>query len=336
MTFQPEQIYLVLAILAFMGAAYVYQRRQATGGSQKGVGANFTTDLSALAEQGKLDPVSGRDEETDRLIHVLMRRTKNNPLLIGQPGVGKTAVVEGLALRIAQGNIAEALKDKRVLVLDMAMLVGGTKYRGELENRLKKMIDHLESLSGRAILFIDEIHMLEQIGKSEGSLHISDVLKPALARGLLRVIGATTWHEYETYLKPDEALNRRFQPVLIDEPTEEETISILKHIRGTYEEFHHVKITDEALEAAVKWSDKKIKNRYLPDKAIDLIDEASAKVAIDASTEHMIPAGAIHTASKNKSSQTEEAIVDVKDIQEVFDQWMIHSTEEQKRDARKN
>jgi len=336
MPIQPEQIYLILFILALIGVAYLYQRRQTGGGEQKGFGSQFTSDLSEMAEQGKLDPVSGRDEETDRLIHVLMRRTKNNPLLIGQPGVGKTAVVEGLALRIAQGTIADPLKDKRVLVLDMAMLVGETKFRGELENRLKKLISHLESLNGRAILFIDEIHMLEQIGKSEGSLHISDVLKPALARGLLRVIGATTWHEYETYLKPDEALNRRFQPVLVDEPTEEETISILKHLRGTYEVFHHVKITDEAIVAAVKWSDEKIKNRYLPDKAIDLIDEASAKVAIDASTQHMIPAGALHAASKNKSSQTEEAVVDVKDIQEVFDQWMIHSTEEQKRDARKN
>ncbi len=335
MKLTPNFFFSIAIIGTIVLATYLYQKKQPKPGSKKSSPNKFTSDLTEKAEQNKLDPISGRDEETDRAIHILMRRTKNNPLLIGQPGVGKTAIVEGLALRIAGGTAPKALLNKRVLVLDLAILVGDTKFRGELEGRLKSLIEQLESLDGKAILFIDEIHMLEQIGKSEGSLNISDVLKPALARGKLRVIGATTWHEYEEYIKPDQALDRRFQPVLVDEPTQEQTLNILKSLRSTYEKFHNVKITDKALEAAVSWSDQKIKNRYLPDKAIDLIDEASAKAAIDASTKHMVPMGAVHAASKNKSTKTKVTTVDVKDIKDVFDQWVIHSTEDKKRDARK-
>ncbi len=315
-------------IVAFVVA--LLRAKKSGSGSKNLPKSKFTTDMTLSAEEGLLDPFSGREAEIDRTIHIIMRRSKNNPLLIGQPGVGKTAIVEGLAQRIVKKDVPSALFEKRVLSLDMSALVSDTKYRGELESRLKGLVEQLEALQGRAILFIDEIHMLQQIGKSEGSLNISDVLKPALSRGDVQVIGATTWKEYEEFIQPDQALDRRFQPVLVDEPSPADAVQILKHLRPTYETFHNVQITDAALEAAVTLSDSLIKDRYLPDKAIDLIDEASAKVAIESSEKHRVAMGLVHAASVDKKDK-----VDVDDVQAVADQWVIHSKEEAKRDARK-
>jgi ATP-dependent Clp protease ATP-binding subunit ClpA len=324
------KIIIAAVLIAAFAYSYMKSKKGSDDSRKKAPKSKFTTDMTELAEQGKLDPFSGREEEIDRTIHIVMRRSKNNPLLIGQPGVGKTAIVEGLAARIVSKDVPPALYDKRVLSLDISALVSETKYRGELEARLKGLIQQLEGLQGRAILFIDEIHMLQQIGQSEGSLNISDILKPALARGDVQIIGATTWMEYEKYIQPDQALDRRFQPVLVDEPSPEEAIAILRHLRPTYEEFHNVSITDAAIEAAVHLSDEQIKDRYLPDKAIDLIDEASAKVSIEASMNSKVAMGLIHAASKEKKEK-----VDAEDIKEVADQWVIHSKEDAKRDARK-
>lgn len=326
-----QEFLLTLAIASLLIGAFVFsflRARKSTGGGGKAP-SRFTTDMTHRAEEGLLDAFSGREEEIERTIHIIMRRSKNNPLLIGQPGVGKTAIVEGLAIRIAKGDVPPALAKKRVLALDLSAMVSDTKYRGELESRLKGLIQQLEALQGQAILFIDEIHMLTQIGKSEGSLNISDVLKPALSRGDVQVIGATTWSEYEQFIKPDQALDRRFQPVLVDEPTRPEAEEILRGLRPAYEGFHNVSITDAAIETAVRVSDELIKDRYLPDKAIDLIDEAAAKVAIEASRRHKVPMGLIHAASMEKTEK-----VDAKDVQEVADQWVVHSKEDEKRDAR--
>ena len=314
-------------IVVFLVSLYVSSR----GGKKTVRPSRFTTDMTLAAQEGLLDPFSGREEEIERTIHIIMRRGKNNPLLIGQPGVGKTAIVEGLAQRIVKKDVPTGLLEKRVLALNMSALVSDTKYRGELEARLKTLIEELEALKGKAILFIDEIHMLEQIGKSEGSLNISDVLKPALARGDVQVIGATTWKEYEEFIQPDQALDRRFQPVLVDEPTPDEAVQILRHLRPTYETFHNVKITDKALTAAVTLSDKLIKDRYLPDKAIDLIDEASAKVSIESSRKHKVAIGLVHAAAQGKRET-----VDEDDVQVVAEQWAVHSTEDAKRDARQD
>ncbi|NPA07149.1 MAG: ATP-dependent Clp protease ATP-binding subunit [Chloroflexi bacterium] len=236
----------------------------------------LATDLTALAEEGKLDPVIGRDTEIERVIQILARRTKNNPALIGEPGVGKTAIVEGLAQRIVEGNVPAPLLGKRVLQLDVGSLVAGTMYRGQFEERLKRIIDELKS--SNAILFIDEMHMLVGAGAAGSAVDAANIFKPALARGEIQVIGATTLDEYRKYIESDAALERRFQPVYVDEPTEEEAIEILRGIRPAYEEHHHLTISDEALEAAVKLSTRYVTDRYLPDKAIDLIDEAASRV----------------------------------------------------------
>lgn len=320
--------FIVLGIFIAIGAGvYLFQQRQKM---QKDTSFyTYTKDLTESARKDELDPVSGRDEEIERMIHVLKRRSKNNPLLIGNPGVGKTAIVEGLAQDMIKGNVPKEIAEKRLLSLDLTSLMSGTKYRGELETRLQSMLKELESIEGNAILFIDEIHLIEEMGNSEGAMNIKDILKPALSRGELQVIGATTWDEYKKFIQPDQALDRRFQPVLVDEPNPKEALSILKSIRGEYEEFHGVKITDKALEAAVNLSDKKIDSRYLPDKAIDLMDEASAKVSIEATKRRKTAMGVVHAASKGK-----EGIVDVKDIEEIVEQWVIHSKEEKKRDAR--
>jgi len=321
---------LVIVLLLFY-LSYKYQQKGGKSAkSSKRTADSLTIDLTEIARRDELDPFSGREEEIDRTIHIVLRRTKNNPLLIGEPGVGKTAIVEGLAQRIADGEVPDALKDKRILSLDINSLVSETKYRGELESRLKALTETLEDSERQTILFIDEIHLIEQIGGAEGSLNIGDVLKPALARGEVQIIGATTWSEYLQYIKPNAALDRRFQPVLVDEPTQKQALEMLRGIKKTYEDFHDVKITDRALEAAVALSDKKIKNRFLPDKAIDLIDEAASKVAIEASMKHKVPLGVVHAASKNK-----KGIVGVGDIKDVVDQWVIHSKAEAKRDARK-
>ncbi|WP_010239446.1 ATP-dependent Clp protease ATP-binding subunit [Clostridium arbusti] len=240
----------------------------------------FGRDLTVMASEGKLDPVIGRDGETQRVLEILCRRTKNNPCLIGDPGVGKTAIAEGLAQRIVSGNIPEILKDKRVVTLDISSMVAGSKYRGEFEERLKRVMTEIRN-SGNVIIFIDEIHTIIGAGGAEGAIDASNILKPSLARGEIQCIGATTIDEYRKYIEKDSALERRFQPVTVGEPSKEEAVLILRGLRDKYEAHHRVKITDDALEAAVNLADRYITDRYLPDKAIDLIDEAGAKVRIE-------------------------------------------------------
>ncbi|WP_438314047.1 ATP-dependent Clp protease ATP-binding subunit [Candidatus Caldatribacterium sp. SIUC1] len=241
----------------------------------------FSRDLTQLALEKKLDPVIGREKEIERVIQILSRRTKNNPVLIGEPGVGKTAIVEGLAQKIVRGEVPEILKGKRVVSLDLAAVVAGTKYRGEFEKRLKKIISEIVQTK-EVILFIDEVHTLVGAGAAEGAIDAANILKPALARGELQAIGATTITEYRKYIEKDSALERRFQPVYVDEPSVEVTIAILRGIRERYEEHHKVRITDEALEAAAKLSQRYISDRYLPDKAIDVMDEAASRVRLQA------------------------------------------------------
>ncbi|MEW5723038.1 MAG: AAA family ATPase, partial [Thermodesulfobacteriota bacterium] len=241
----------------------------------------FARDLTDMARQGKLDPVIGRDEEIRRVIQVLSRRTKNNPVLIGEPGVGKTAIAEGLARRIASGDVPEGLKDKRVVALDLGALVAGAKYRGEFEDRLKAVLKEIEAAAGQIILFIDEMHNLVGAGRAEGSMDASNMLKPALARGELRCVGATTIKEYRRNIEKDAALERRFAPILVAEPSVEDTISILRGLKERYEVHHHVTIKDSALVAAATLSHRYITDRFLPDKAIDLIDEAASRLRIE-------------------------------------------------------
>ena len=241
----------------------------------------YARDLVAEARDGKLDPVIGRDEEIRRVLQILSRRTKNNPILIGEPGTGKTAIVEGLAQRIARGDVPENLRDKRVFSLDMGALVAGAKYKGEFEERLKSVVNEVTAAEGGIILFIDEIHTLVGAGKGEGAMDAANILKPALARGELRSIGATTLEEYQKYFEKDKALERRFQTVLVDEPTPEDAISILRGLKERYENHHHVRIQDDALIAAVTLSHRYISDRFLPDKAIDLMDEAAAKLRME-------------------------------------------------------
>ena len=244
----------------------------------------FGRDLTELAKKGEIDPVIGRQVEIERVIQILSRRTKNNPCLIGEPGVGKTAVAEGLALKIVQGEVPELLKDKRVVALDLTSMVAGTKYRGDFEERIKAAMEEVKN-SGNIILFIDEIHTIIGAGAAEGSADAANILKPSLARGEFQLIGATTIDEYRKHIEKDAALERRFQPVMVGEPTEEEAIQILKGLRDRYEVHHKVKITDEAIDAAVKLSSRYIADRFLPDKAIDLIDEAASRVRLRAFTE---------------------------------------------------
>lgn len=241
----------------------------------------YSRDLTKLAAEGKLDPVIGREKEIDRVIQVLCRRTKNNPVLIGESGVGKTAIVEGLALAINEKKVPENLLSKRVLALDLAGIVAGTKYRGEFEKRFKQIANEIYASNRSIILFIDEIHTLGQAGSAEGSMDADDILKPALSRGELQVIGATTIEEYHDFIEKDITLDRRLHPILVDEPTKEETIKILKGIRRKYEQFHKVKITDEAIFTSVELAEKNIKDKFFPDKAIDLMDEAASKVNIE-------------------------------------------------------
>ena len=240
----------------------------------------YAKDLTELARRGKLDPVIGRDEEIRRVIQVLSRRTKNNPVLIGEPGVGKTAIVEGLARRIASGDVPEGLKDKRVISLDLGSMLAGAKYRGEFEDRLKAMLKEIEESDGQVVLFIDELHTLVGAGAAEGAIDASNMLKPALARGELRAIGATTLNEFRKYIEKDAALERRFQPVYVGEPNVEDTIAILRGLKERYEAHHNVRIKDSAIVAAATLSHRYISDRFLPDKAIDLVDEAAASLAI--------------------------------------------------------
>lgn len=258
-----------------------FENESAPNGSQKGGSAldKFGRDLTQAAKNGEIDPVIGREEEIQRVIQILSRRTKNNPVLIGEPGVGKTAVAEGLALEIAKGNVPEILKDKRVVSLDLTGMVAGAKYRGDFEERIKAAIDEVKK-SKNTILFIDELHTIVGAGAAEGSADAANILKPSLARGDFQVIGATTLNEYRKYIEKDAALERRFQPVKVGEPTPEQAVQILKGLRDSYEAHHKVKITDEAINAAVTLSSRYIADRYLPDKAIDLIDEGASKVRL--------------------------------------------------------
>jgi ATP-dependent Clp protease ATP-binding subunit ClpC len=242
----------------------------------------YGRDLTQLARENKLDPVIGRANEIERVIQILARRTKNNPALIGEPGVGKTAIAEGLAQRVVKGEVPEPLRDRRVITLDLAGLVAGTKYRGEFEERMKRVMDEIRAAAGEIILFIDELHTLVGAGAAEGAIDASNIIKPALARGELQCIGATTLNEFRKHIEKDAALERRFQPVMVGEPSVDETVEILKGLRDRYEAHHKVQITDEALVAAARLSDRYISDRFLPDKAVDLIDEASSRVRLQA------------------------------------------------------
>jgi ATP-dependent Clp protease ATP-binding subunit ClpB len=287
----------------------------------------YTRDLTDLARRGKIDPVIGRDEEIRRVIQVLSRRTKNNPVLIGEPGVGKTAIVEGLARRIHMGDVPEGLKNKRVVALDLGAMIAGAKYRGEFEDRLKAVLKEIEEAQGAIILFIDELHTLVGAGASEGSMDASNMLKPALARGELRAIGATTLNEYQKYIEKDAALERRFQPVFVDEPSVEDTIAILRGLQERYEVHHGVRITDGALVAAARLAHRYITDRFLPDKAIDLVDEAAARLRTEIDSvpteidevERMIVSLEIEKRAlkKEKTKEAEERIEQIdKDLAE--------------------
>ncbi|GGE21199.1 negative regulator of genetic competence ClpC/MecB [Marinithermofilum abyssi] len=272
-------------VLQLLGSSEAVSSHQGGGANNANTPTldSLARDLTQAAREENLDPVIGRSKEIERVIQVLSRRTKNNPVLIGEPGVGKTAVAEGLAQKIVDGETPETLRGKRVMTLDMGTVVAGTKYRGEFEDRLKKIMDEIRQ-AGNIILFIDELHTLIGAGGAEGAIDASNILKPALARGDLQCIGATTLDEYRKYIEKDAALERRFQPIIVDEPTPEEAVLILQGLRDRYEAHHRVKITDEAIEQAVKLSDRYITDRYLPDKAIDLIDEAASKVRLKSFT----------------------------------------------------
>ena len=277
---------LYVAVLAAMGeeqngSKEDFQGRNSrdTAGAATPTLDQYSRNLNEMAKQGKLDPVVGREQEIDRIIQILSRRTKNNPCLIGEPGVGKTAIAEGLAQRIVWGLVPDNMKEKRVVVLDLSGMVAGSKYRGEFEERIKKVVKEVME-NRNVLLFIDELHTIIGAGGAEGALDASNILKPSLSRGEIQLIGATTIEEYRKYIEKDAALERRFQPVTVEEPTGDQTLEILKGLRPYYEKHHGVEITEEALDAAVKMSTRYINDRFLPDKAIDLIDEASSKVQL--------------------------------------------------------
>ncbi len=304
----PTGSYSLLLILIVLGVVIIWMYREniKTRTSFK-VLELYSKDLTAYSRQNKLDPVIGRDKEIDRVIEILSRRTKNNPVLIGHSGVGKTAIVEGLANKIAAGTVTPSLADKRVLALDLSGLVAGTKYRGEFEKRLKSLVDEIIAAERKIILFIDELHTLAEAGQATGAIDAADILKPALARGELQVIGATTMEDYKKYVEQDTTLERRFQPVMIDEPTKEQTLAILKGVRSRYEKHHQLKISDEALKKCVELADQNIHDRYFPDKAIDLMDEAAAKVKLQT----------INTEPHSARS----LVVEAKDIEQVMTEW---------------
>ncbi len=320
-----------VAVISIGTAAFLYFKKSPSpsafriGGSATQTLDLYATDLTALAREGGVDPVIGREEEITRVIQILSRRTKNNVILLGQPGVGKTAIVEGLAQRIADGDIPELLSHKRVLLLQVSELLAGTKYRGDFEQRIKAIVSDIRKSGRTIILFIDEIHTVTQAKGAEGAVNLSDILKPALSRGDLQLVGATTQKEYESYIQPDESWDRRFQVVLVDEPTVDESINILQGLKGNYEEYHGVKIADEAIRAAVRLSQEYIKGRRLPDKAIDVMDEAAAKVNVQRGSRHEHAAAILHHAAKRACKTCppdQEPLVGVAHIKEVVAEWV--------------
>lgn len=285
----------------------------------------YAVDLTSQARNNTLDPVVGREEEIQRVTQILSRRTKNNVILVGQPGVGKTAVVEGLANRIAKGGVPDILKQKRVLLLQVSELLAGTKYRGDFEQRIKGIVQEIRNSNRTIILFIDEIHTVTQTKGTEGAISLSDILKPALARGDLQLIGATTQKEYELYIQADESWDRRFQVVLVDEPSIEESIRILRGLKRNYEEYHNVTISDDAIVAAVRLSQEYIKGRRLPDKAIDIMDEAAAKVNVERGSAHENAAALLHHAAKKASKNympNQGTVVSANHVKTIVAEWV--------------
>ncbi|MBQ9646823.1 MAG: ATP-dependent Clp protease ATP-binding subunit, partial [Oscillospiraceae bacterium] len=334
----PRQLYNnVRRLISETPKAAATNGGRAQGGKEKDKGlAEFTRDLTEIAREGKLDPVIGRDKEIQRTIQILSRRTKNNPVLIGEPGVGKTAIAEGLAQKIVMADVPEELLDKRVLSLDLSGMVAGTKYRGEFEERIKGVIDEIIK-DGSVILFIDELHTIVGAGSAEGAVDAANIIKPALGRGELRVIGATTLAEYRKYVEKDAALERRFQPITVGEPTPEESVQILKGLRPRYESHHKLTITDSALEAAVELSRRYINDRFLPDKAIDLMDEAASRVRMDVqapSPELKAIEEKINALHKEKSdaiaAQDYEKAAQLRDIESNYREQAEQEREKQK------
>ncbi|MBM6970564.1 ATP-dependent Clp protease ATP-binding subunit [Mordavella massiliensis] len=297
----------ILEVLGADPREYQEELSQETGGAKGAVLEQFGTDLTAQAAEGKLDPVIGRKEEISRLMQVLSRRTKNNPCLVGEPGVGKTAVIEGLAQQIASGMVPDDMKEKRILTMDLAAMIAGSKYRGEFEERMKRLIQEVKA-AGNVILFLDEVHTIIGAGGAEGAMDASNILKPSLARGELQLIGATTIGEYRKYIEKDAALERRFQPITVEEPTEDQCLEILEGLASRYEAHHHVEIEKDALKAAVKLSARYVSDRFLPDKAIDVLDEACSRVSLRG---FQVPEQIfdLEKAAKELSSQLEEALV---------------------------
>ncbi len=318
-----DQLQIQWIVIAAVGILFVlfYKKKDAFNvfGHSGGLDA-YAQDLTAMAREGTIDPVVGREDEIMRVTQILSRRTKNNVILVGQPGVGKTAVVEGLAQRIVSGDVPDILLNKRVLLLQISELLAGTKYRGDFEQRIKGLIQEIKNSKRTIILFIDEIHTVTQTKGTEGAVNLSDMLKPALARGDLQLIGATTQKEYEQYILPDESWDRRFQIVLVDEPTVKETVAILKGLKKNYEKYHKVKISDEALAAAARLSSEYIKGKRLPDKAIDIMDEAAAKVNVERGSHHEHAALLLHHAAK-KAGSLADSTVDVSCVKEIVAQW---------------
>ncbi len=318
-----DQLPIQWIVIAAVGILFVffYKKKDAFNVfGHSGSLEAYAQDLTAAAKEGTIDPVVGREDEIMRVTQILSRRTKNNVILMGLPGVGKTAVVEGLAHRIVSGDVPDILLNKRVLLLQISELLAGTKYRGDFEQRIKGIIQEIRNSKRTIILFIDEIHTVTQTKGTEGAVNLSDMLKPALARGDLQLIGATTQKEYEQYILPDESWDRRFQVVLVDEPTVKETVAILKGLKKNYEKYHKVKISDEALVAAARLSSEYIKGKRLPDKAIDIMDEAAAKVNVERGSHHEHAALLLHHAAKKAGSLT-DSTVDVSHVKEIVAQW---------------